>query len=66
MKKVTVKATFRVTTNKGKEPAQDVFEIEHTISQDDQKGFAANSCHCAPSANQGGEEKRKVTISLEC
>lgn len=66
MNKVIVTAKFRVTKNKGKSPAKEVYEVEAKISQDDQQAFAGNSCHCTHSANQDDNEPKKVTISLEC
>lgn len=61
-----IKTTLRVTKNQGKSSSQEVYEFEQRISQDDQQAFATNGCHCAHSANQEDEEKKKVTISLEC
>jgi hypothetical protein len=64
MNKVIVKTTFRFTKNKGKTTALEVYEIEQRISQD-QPGFAANSCHCAHSANQDNNRDKKITVALE-
>lgn len=64
MSEVIVKTTFRVTRNKGKTRAQEVYEFEQRISEDDH-AFTTNSKRYEPSANQD-EEKRTVTISLEC
>lgn len=65
MSEVIVKTTFRVTRNKGKTRAQEVYEFEQRISEDDHEAFTTNSKRYEPSANQD-EGKRQVTISLEC
>jgi hypothetical protein len=64
MNKVIVKTTFRITKNKGKTAAMELYEIEQRISQD-QPVFAGNSCHCAPSANHDNNGKKKITVALE-
>ena len=43
----------------------ELYEIEQRISQDDQPGFTGNSCHCAHSANQDNNGKKKITVALE-
>jgi hypothetical protein len=65
MNKVIVKTTFRVTKNKGRSSALEVYEIEQRIDQDDQKAFTGNTCHCPHSANQDGSGKKKITVALE-
>jgi hypothetical protein len=66
MSKVIVRTRVRVTTNKGNSCAQEVYEFEQRISQEDQQSCTANRCHCAASGNQDDDKQRKVTISLEC
>lgn len=65
MNKVIVKTTLRVTKNKGKASALEVYEIEQRISQDDQQAVANNSCHCAHSANHVNNGKKKITVAVE-
>ena len=64
MNKVIVKTTLRVTKNKGKTTALEVYEIEQRISQD-QQAFAGNGCPCAYAANQDNNGKKKITVALE-
>jgi hypothetical protein len=65
MNKVIVKTTLRVTKIKGKASALEVYEIEQRISQGGQQAVAANGCHCAHSANQDNNGKKKITVALE-
>lgn len=65
MSEVIVKTTFRVTRNKGKTRAQEVYEFEQRICEDDHEAFTTNSKRYEPAAKQE-EEKKKVTIWLEC
>ena len=65
MNKVIVKTTLRVTKNKGKASALEMYEIEHRISQHDQQAVAGNSCHSAHSANHDNNGKKKITVAFE-